>query len=68
MESWRGSVSADKASLTASHSRSSDRGVYVCVQNFTHMINRIRPTLLGHMMSKKLFWKLLDTIFLGFSK
>lgn len=31
MEFLRGSVSADKASLTASHSRSSDRGVCVCV-------------------------------------
>lgn len=30
MESWRGSVSADKASLIASHSRSSDRGVCGC--------------------------------------
>lgn len=28
---WRGFVSADKASLTASHSRNSDRGVCVCV-------------------------------------
>lgn len=31
MEFWRESVSADKGSLTASHSRSSDRGVHVVV-------------------------------------